>query len=216
MRRLEALVSLIQPCQSLVDIGSDHGYLAKMIADRGLAKKIHVTDVAKGPLSSAKKNLQDYEVDFHLMDGLKGFKEELDVAIVAGMGGELIARIIKDSKPIFDSLDYFLVQPMQQIPYLRNFLYNQGYFLEKELMVFEEKFYEVLLYKKGQDQVYDFRFSKGLFEDRALYRKYLEEKEKKLLYISKATKGRSLDKHQEVQEELLALRSHCRKQNIVL
>lgn len=216
MRRLEAILSLIGACDSIVDIGSDHGYLAKMIVDNDLAKKVYVTDVALGPLNAAKKNLKGYPVSFHLMDGLKGFREPLDLAVAAGMGGELIVKIIDDSRDIFDNLNYFIVQPMQQISYLRKALFERGFYLERELLAFEDKYYEILLYKKGQDQAYDFNLSKGLYEDIKLYKGYLEEKKRKLKYIKEVTFERDQTKYKMISKELDQLDQHCRSLGIML
>lgn len=216
MKRLEALLSLIEDCQSIVDIGSDHGYLAKMIVDRNLARKVYVTDVAQAPLLVAKENLKDYPVSFFLMDGLRGFTEPLELAVIAGMGGELIVKIIDESREIFENLRYFIVQPMQQIGYLRKALYERGFYLEKELLAFEDKYYEILLYKKGQDQAYDFNLSKGLYEDLELYKGYLKVKKGKLEYIKSATFNRDQAKYERTLQELDELSFHCRSLEIML
>lgn len=216
MKRLEAIISLIKPLDSIVDIGSDHGYIAKMIADKQLAQRIYVTDVAEGPLSRARENLRGYNVNFHLMDGLKGFKDRLDAGIIAGMGGELMLKIIDESEEIFSQMELIILQPMQQISYLRRALYEREYFLYKELLVYENRFYEILCYKKGKDSLYDFEYSKGLFKDKELYSKYLKKKQRKLHFILEATKGLDKIKNEEAQELLQRLENHCKEQGIVL
>lgn len=216
MKRLEGIVSLLKPQNSIVDIGSDHGYIAKMIAENKLAQRIYVTDVAKGPLSRARKNLYDYPVEFLLMDGLKGFEDQIDAAVIAGMGGELIVKIIDESEELFAKMEYFVLQPMQHISYLRKALYERGYLLFQELLVYEERFYEILCYKKEQDSLYDFEFSKGLFTDKELYAKYLKEKQMKLYYILETTKDVDKEKNKEVKGLLLRLENHCQLHQIVL
>ncbi len=216
MTRLEAILSLLDPCESIVDIGSDHGYLARMIADKNLARRIHVTDVAEGPLSSAKENLMGYPVEYYLMDGLKGFTLPLNAAVIAGMGGELIARIVEESLEIFCGLDYFVVQPMQQLSHLRRTLYELGFYLEKEVLVREEKFYEILLYRRGQDEAYDFAYSKGLFQEMDLYRSYLAKKRAELDYILEATHKRDSMKYEKTLELIERLRRDCSRYGIVL
>jgi tRNA (adenine22-N1)-methyltransferase len=216
MKRLEGIVSLIKPTESIVDIGSDHGYIAKMIADKKLAPRIYVTDVAVGPLSRARENLRDYCVETLLMDGLKGFKEDLDAAVVAGMGGELIIKIIDKSEALFSQMDYFILQPMQQISYLRRAMYERNYFLWEELLTFEDRFYEVLLYKKGRDTPYDFEYSKGLYSDKELYSDYLKEKQMKLHYILDVTKNTDLTRNKEIQLLLERLETHCKNNEIML
>lgn len=216
MNRREGILSLITTVESIADIGSDHGYVAKALVDQKKAEKVYVTDVAEGPLSRARKNLEGYPVEFYLMDGLLGFEKELSSCIVAGMGGELISRIISQRKDLFLAMEYFMVQPMQHLDALRRFLYDEGFYIEEEVLVYEDHFYEILRCKKGKEEIYDFRFPKGLIQNRSLYRDYLLEKREKLDFILEKTKGRDEKKYNAVLEEKQALLEHCRLQDIVL
>ena len=94
MNRRQGILSLVTPVESIADVGSDHGYVAKALVDENCAQKVYVTDIAEGPLARAKKTLEGYPVEFYLMDGLLDFDQELHSSIIAGMGGELISRII--------------------------------------------------------------------------------------------------------------------------
>ena len=109
-----------------------------------------------------------------------------------------------------------MVQAMQHREHLRRFLYEEGFVIEEEVLVYEDHYYEILRCKKGQERPYDFRFSKGLFKEKELYCKYLQDKLSTLDFILEKTKERDQKKHQEVLEEKTALEQHCLEQNIVL
>ena len=66
-----------------------------------------------------------------LSDGLEKIDYADDV-IIAGMGGELIARIVLGCR--FLSRDtHFILQPMTKAEILRKELYKNGFYIEKEL-----------------------------------------------------------------------------------
>lgn len=216
MNRREGIISLVTPVESIADIGSDHGYIAKDLVDGNYSKQVYVTDIAKGPLARAKKTLEGYPVEFYLMDGLLGFEQELHSCIVAGMGGELISRIILARKELFEGMEYFVVQAMQHWEHLRRFLYEEGFTIEEEVLVYEDHYYEILRCKKGKETPYDFRFSKGLFNEKELYKNYLQDRLRTLEFILDKTKERDQRKYQEILKEKTALEQHCRQQNIML
>lgn len=216
MTRIQAILSLLSPVESIADIGSDHGYVAKGIVDLNFASKVYVTDIAKGPLSRAQDNLEGYPVEFFLMDGLLGFQEKLNSCVIAGMGGELIGRIISGRKDLFDSMEYFILQPMQHWEELRRFLYQEGYRVDVELLVYEDHFYEILRCSKGEEEIYDFRFSKGHFQNRELHQEFLQEKSNTLNYLLSVTSGRDPRKYDQLIQEKKDLENHCRSLGIVL
>ena len=61
------------------------------------------SDINEGPLNNAAKTVKQYgfedRVVLRLSDGLENIEEtEADAVVIAGMGGELIAKIIGDSQ----------------------------------------------------------------------------------------------------------------------
>ncbi|MBR6119155.1 MAG: SAM-dependent methyltransferase [Oscillospiraceae bacterium] len=75
-------------------------------------------------------------ISFRLSDGLRNFKPgEFEVLILAGMGGDLIARILAEA-PWLDGGDYRLVlQPQSAAHELRRWLGERGWSIERELLV---------------------------------------------------------------------------------
>ena len=94
------------------------------------------------------------KIDFRLTDGLHGLDEsQADTVVIAGMGGELIARILSEAPWTREVL--LLLQPMTAQPELRRWLTENGYRIQRETIVREgEKLYTVLAACGGQDTPY--------------------------------------------------------------
>lgn len=202
MNRLEAIVSLIDKCDTVADIGTDHGYAAEMALRENLCKKVIATDINKGPLSSAVNHLSEIGlsdvVDFRLGGGLTVIeKNEVDCAVIAGMGGDLIASILEESKDVSESIGLFVLQPMTNIDVLRKYLYNNGYDIAEEIMVKELHHYyfimKVIRKNTACEDVIYYEISKCLFKkrDRLLLeyiKKAIDINNKILLNLGKSKK----------------------------
>ena len=202
MDRLEAIVSLIDSCNILADIGTDHGYVAEKAIKNGLCKRVIATDINKGPLNSAISHLTnlgfDNMVDFRLGGGLTVIDEnEIDCAVIAGMGGELISSILEESKNVSKSIKSFVLQPMTNIDVLRKYLYDNGYTIVKEIIVKEFHHYYFILKVINQsssceDEIF-YDISKYLFDKKdtlllEYMNKIIDINNKILINLNKAKK----------------------------
>ena len=136
--RLKACADFVRNGSRVADIGTDHAYLPIWLVKNNIAKFAIAADVNSGPLESARKNVEKYKVpefvDFRLSDGLEKIGEnEVDDIIIAGMGGELIKRIIFDAPWLANTEKSLILQPMSSVAELRLAL------LEKGIKVFAEK-----------------------------------------------------------------------------
>lgn len=148
--RLEYVFSLTEISRLSVDVGTDHGKLAAALVLSGRAERAIASDVKEGPLSKAeelisKLGLAD-KVELRLADGLQGLETSgVDQAIIAGMGGELIASIIAAAPWVKESRVHLVLQPMTTMPELRRFLCEEGFTILRQGAVLEDgKPYEVL------------------------------------------------------------------------
>lgn len=97
--RLMAIAGLVPHGARVADIGADHSRLSVWLAKHKGCKCI-ATDKNTGPLNSAKNRIEahgnEHKIDFRLGDGLACVSpDEVDVIVIAGMGGETIAGILK-------------------------------------------------------------------------------------------------------------------------
>ena len=82
-KRIKAILSLLDACDNIIDIGCDHAYVAILMAYHG-SKKILATDIHKGALEIAKDNIKK--------EGLESNKPT-----VLAFGGSQGAKKINDA-----------------------------------------------------------------------------------------------------------------------
>ena len=137
--RLLAVAKSIPPCESLVDCGCDHGHVSIYAAKNGLARKITASDINRGPLDNAEKEIASAGfsdvIKTKLTDGLSGTIRH-DCVVIAGMGGETIKGIMEACPWIKEKVT-FVLQPMTKTELLREYLRNEGFSVTDEKIVTE-------------------------------------------------------------------------------
>lgn len=152
-KRLETIVSMIEPCGVLADIGCDHAYVSIRAVQDQKAAHVIAADAAKGPLETARRNCREAgteaSTEFILSDGFGGISEEsgIECAVIAGMGGILISRILQDAKlGRFPELRQLILGPQSDQDLVRKTIQQTGIFqIMRELWVLDEGKYYVLL-----------------------------------------------------------------------
>ncbi len=118
--------------KSVVDMGTDHGYLPVYFAQNGLFDRIAASDINPGPLDSARASARVYgvydRIGFHLSDGLKSVPGEFETVVIAGMGGETMVDIIA-ACPWAGSARLIL-QPQSKVDKLTEYLGSAGFVCE--------------------------------------------------------------------------------------
>ena len=186
--RLNSIVKHIEKTEILADIGTDHGYIPIYSIENEICNKAIAIDINKDPLDKARLNAiiegVDDKIDFRLADGIKGLKkEEANVVVIAGMGGNLIRDILEESIGTVESIDYLILQPAQNPEILREYLYTNDYEVIKEDLCYDEEiYYEVFKVKRkaGESTILDSLYyeisPKLLMEKHPLMKDYLKEK----------------------------------------
>lgn len=152
-KRLKTIADMVSKCNCCADIGTDHGYIPIYLIKKGICNRVIASDINKGPIEKAKKNVKleglENFIQCRTGGGLTTIKPgEADSAIIAGMGGNLIRDIVEESKEVFRSLDYIIVQPVQNPEILREYIYTEGYeILQEDLCIDEDKYYEIIKIK---------------------------------------------------------------------
>ena len=142
--RLAATASLVAGGGSIVDIGTDHAYLPAYLILNNKVPFAIAADVRKSPLENARDTVVKYnlheKIDLRLSDGLAKIKEdEVSEIIFAGMGGTLIAEKLKECPWVKNEKYHFVFQPQSKAEDLREFLFSNGFEINKELAVNEGK-----------------------------------------------------------------------------
>lgn len=155
--RLAKCAAFVRAGVRVADIGTDHGYLPIALLQNGKAVFVIAADINKDPLDSAVRNAAKYGVSdkmrFVLSDGLHGLTAaDVDDVIIAGMGGELILRIISEAEWLCAPDKHLILQPMTTAAQLRSGLAALGFEIEREEAVYDgKKIYSVLsVYYTGE------------------------------------------------------------------
>ncbi len=141
--RLSLIASFTQENKNICDVGTDHGYLCAYFALSGKYGSVTATDINQKPLMNARKNLDKLGVEnvkLVLCDGLSGVsRDEAQNVIIAGMGGEVISGIISRTPFLKDGSVRIILQPTTAAVFLREYLADNGFLVEKEAAVEENK-----------------------------------------------------------------------------
>ncbi len=109
---------------SAVDVGAGDGHLARHLAARGL----RVVATERRPASFERLRAAVPQLDCRLGDGLGVLRPgEVQGAVVAGMGGHKIARMLEGSPEVTRSLGWLVLQPQQHAAELEAWLREARY-----------------------------------------------------------------------------------------
>ncbi len=103
--------------KTVADIGTDHGKLLIFLAQEARLEKGIGSDVAKGPAAACANNVREYgfadKIEIRVGDGLQTLAPyDAETVVIAGMGGELIAKILAACPAVVQSVKEFILQPM--------------------------------------------------------------------------------------------------------
>lgn len=203
MDRIEKLCSYLDKCTTFADVGCDHGYCTRYMLKNSLCERAVISDISAKCLQKAEGLLADYIkggiVKSVCCNGLEGVSEETEQILIAGMGGEEIVNIFKNS---FIPRS-FVLQPMKNIRTVREYLLSNG----AEITVDEPfesggKFYFVIKGKKcGNSSIYGGQqLEFGLNLSGEITQKYIQsELTKKRAYLKRNLNG---DTRLKIEEEI--------------
>ena len=159
--RLEKVADFIT-YKTVADIGTDHGKLLIYLAQKKNLQKGIGSDVAKGPADACRKNVQAFgltdTIEIRVGDGLKTLMPtDAETVVVAGMGGELIAKILAACPDVVRSVKEFVLQPMTNSDKLLKALPELGIKVTDGALVQEgDKLYRIYKCEQGVSNLSDF------------------------------------------------------------
>ena len=191
-KRLNKIAELVHFGASVIDVGTDHGYVPNFLCENKISSDIIATDISKNSLEKSIELTRELgnenEIRNIIANGI--VNEDRDNIIIAGLGGIQIAEIIANSINIAKSSRRLILQPMQKTNILRRELNNMGFEIFDEEIIYEDdRYFEIILakfsnYKNKSLEEEDFYFSKKLIEKKdETYLEYLKEKKDYLTTI---------------------------------
>ena len=149
-KRLDVILESVEPTTCVWDMGCDHGYLAASLIASNKAKHVIASDISKPSLEKTKalavKRHLTSMIECRLGDGFDVISPgEVDTAVIAGMGGHLIAQKLNCLSSTDYHIQTFVIQPMNRADLVRHALENNGYRIVSERIVREEHhFYQII------------------------------------------------------------------------
>lgn len=149
--RLKLCASFVRQGALLADIGTDHAYLPIWLCANGVITQALACDINEGPLSAGRADVERFNlsdnITLRLSDGLKNVqKNEAQDIVIAGMGGELIVKILSEWEYSKTQGKHFILQPMTKCEVLISWLYENGFeIIEQKACECDNKHYTVML-----------------------------------------------------------------------
>ena len=186
--RLKKIAELVDFGATVIDVGTDHGYVPNFLCEKKISRDIIATDISKNSLEKSIELTRERDNEKYIRNILANgiVKENRDNIIIAGLGGIQIAEIILNSIEIARFAKKLILQPMQKTNILRRELNNMGFEIIDEEIIFEDdRCFEIILARysgqiKKLEEV-DFYFSKSLIEKKdKVYLDFLRERQREL------------------------------------
>lgn len=138
--RLQAVADLVRQGSRMADIGTDHALLPAALVAGGRCPSAIASDLRKGPAMAAARTVEAAGLQQHIHirigNGLSTIEpEEVEDIVIAGMGGETIARILQEAPWTQNERYRFVLQPMTRAERLRRFLFENGYAIDQEVPI---------------------------------------------------------------------------------
>lgn len=183
--RLFAVYEMVDKCNRIADVGTDHAYIPIYCVENKKCRCAIASDINEGPILIAQNNIEKHglekQIETRISNGLENYKNgEADAIIIAGMGGLLIADIIKNAKSKISNDTVLVLQPMTAVYELRKFLCENGFEITDEALAQEEnKIYNIIKCRKGSCFLSEPKLYTGekfLINKGGLFIKYMDKK----------------------------------------
>lgn len=177
--RLESIISMVSPVETLADIGTDHAWLLIELLNRNIIQQGIAIDNKEGPLAIAQRNVASEgltdKISLLKSDGALKLKTPAQAWVIAGIGGENTLEIIENSLSQAQQLEQLILAPHSKIEIVRARLAELNFTVRSEQLVKDEKFYVIInaQYSKNQQQLTLKETYLGNLESDPLYEEYV-------------------------------------------
>jgi tRNA (adenine22-N1)-methyltransferase len=143
----------------VADIGTDHALLPIHCIQEGYVLNALAIDNKEGPYviaySSVKKQGLENKIEVILGDGINKIDDDVDVVVISGMGGGLVADIL--TKDSIKNVRRFVLQPNNDPKSVRQALMTIGFKIIDELVIKDNhKYYDIIVAEPGKMELTSF------------------------------------------------------------
>lgn len=192
-KRLETIVNFCSNTRVVADIGCDHGQVTAELILQAKAFKVIACEISPSSLNKAVRLASNLNilpfVSFREGDGFSVISkyDKVNSAVIAGMGGMEIIKILKESKVRVEEL---VLQPMRNEVELRGYLLQIGFKIVEDTILKENgKFYTVIKARDGRMKITELELYFGVSNFRHYnedFEEYLRKEKLKLKKIEEA------------------------------
>lgn len=171
-KRLAAVCELVPFASSLADIGTDHGYVPIFLRETGRIDAAVASDIHEGPAERAREHIAQAGlsdlISVRVGAGLSILAPgEVEGAVIAGMGGLMMMEILEEGTAVASQMKFLVLQPQNHQKELRLWLAGNGYVIDAESLVQEDRrFYEILRVRRGEMNISEREAETGLLRFR--------------------------------------------------
>lgn|SRR5574344_286246 len=215
-KRLMNVAEFVTEGLTVADIGTDHGYIPIYLVESGKTKHALALDINKGPIMRAQEHIEEAglqeKIETRISDGLqKLISGEAQSIIIAGMGGELMIRILENGRNVLDEVKELILSPHSEIGLVRKYLLENEFQIIREQMLTDDgKFYTIIKAVHGNSEPYtneELKYGKLLIDqkDAVLSEFLLNEKQQKEQIIQNLQKNENKNtmiRKKQVEQEL--------------
>ncbi len=172
-KRLKGIISLIET-NEIIDIGCDHALIDIYLTNKGY--KCTAIDNKESVLINTRKKINNLldKINVVCSNGLDNYKVNgKETVIIAGMGTNTILDILKNKE--FEKINTLIIQSNNDLYELRKNICKMGYYIDKEITIYDKKYYNIIRFKRGLKKYCYFDYYFGLSNDKEYY-KYLYDK----------------------------------------
>lgn len=200
MNRIKQLCNLIEKCQCVYDVGSDHALLAiNLLRDKKVKQVVNIEKNWQphnaGKANLAKNHLTTKTINV-LNDGLKDITKKVfiqpDYVVIAGMGAKNIIQILDERDSAINKNCKYILEANCDVDDLRRYLAKNKWDIQfEQICVDRKKFYQIIQVRLGNKtrKITSFEAYFGLLslqKDKKMWMAYLKAAlnkiEKKKLY----------------------------------
>ena len=145
-KKLNTIASFIDKDDVVIDIGCDHAYLAIYLKKNNLCRDVYASDINCNALNIARKNIEEAHLNItaYLSDGFQNVDlPHVNTSVIAGVGASTIKDIMKYAPT---HVNKFIISSNNNHDELRKYLYQNKYYIQKEVVINEKgKYYVIML-----------------------------------------------------------------------
>ena len=147
------------PSGVVADVGSDHGKLIISLFENGVICKGYAIENKVGPFNRLKKAIEENNatgITPMLSDGISELPSDVNIIVIAGMGGFNVIDILKKNPGKLKNVDTIVIDAHNAIPQLRKQVCKMGYVIADEDIICEAGvYYEIIKFIAGEAKYLD-------------------------------------------------------------